>query len=713
MKALKWILGIFGGLVLLAVVAVAAALMLLDTDKMRHEVEKAFQEKTGHALTLGAPIDWSIFPWVGLKLADVTVGPAPGFDKPLAKVEKLDVKVALMPLLERRIAVDTLVAHDLAINLEKDAKGHPNWAGLAEAGSASAEVKTAPEGKEQATGPGFQFQVAGLEVRNLNLSYDDRQKGQSYRVEGVDLTMGEVTPGKPVPIELALKYHAGQPPVDGRLKLNTDLTFSEDFSRVDLQGLAVLLAARGDGLPKGGMEVKLAADVGLDTQAGRLAVSNLSLSGPEVNLTGAVSVDRLFDTPAPEGRLQLQKTNLRKLLALFGIKLETADPKVLSALSAKLAFKGQGQGIEVAPLEVQLDDSRLDGTLELVSFDGPVVRAQFKLDAIDLDRYLPPPGKKEKQAAAEKGKAGSQAKRKPVDFAPLRRLDADVKVAVGHLKAANLKLDDIQLHFQAKKGVLKVDPLTAALYGGKLASTTRLDVRHQEPALALQDRISGIQIEPLLKDLAGKDFLTGTGGLSVNLTTRGLEDAKIRRNLNGKFRFKFENGTYKGFNITYAIRKARAALQGKTIPDEPQKTDFAELSASGVIRQGVMRNEDFYLASPILRVKGKGRVDLVQEQIDYRVTAMIVGTLKGQGAEDLKDLKGIPIPVRIHGALADPSVSVDTQALAKELAKGRLKKQKDKLLEKATKKLQKKLPGNLPVEIPGGASGLLKGFLGQ
>ncbi len=706
MKILKWIVGILIGLVLLGVIAVGILSLVVKPEKIKQEVAEQFQEKTGHSLVIDAPVEWSVFPWVGLHLEKVKVGNAPGFgSEPLAAVDYLDVKVELAPLLKKRISVDTVVLKGVELNLERNKAGKANWEGLTggkKSGTPAEKEKKTAAGAEKGAAQAYSFSLKGVELEKVDLNYRDAQKGQAIHLKDLYVRLGELKPDAAVPLRLGLSVENGRPAVRLKVALASKLTTSADYQRIDLSDLAVKLDARGEGLPDSGIQLKLTGGVGLDLTAGRLAVKDLAVTGPDVNLTGAFQLSGLNSgKTAMEGRLALQQTNLKSLLELAGVRLETADPKALTRVTAQLDLKQQEEALRIEPLKVTLDDSHIQGRVALLSFDGPVVRAKLDVDDIDLDRYLPPSKEKPAGQAAsqtpKKQKGEAVARQKPVDFTPLRKLDADATLTVGKLKVNRLRLEKVVVTLTAKKGVLRLDPVGALLYQGKLNANGRLDVRKSEPAIQAGSSLSGIQIGPLLADLTGKDRLTGTGNVKFKLRTRGLQDIALRRNLNGDFAVSLHDGAYKGFDLAEVIRKARAAIKGETLTTTGEaKTDFAELRGTGVVRNGVVTNKDLYMASPILRVKGEGQVDLVQEKIDYRVMAKLVGSLKGQGGESMDELKGIPIPVRITGALADPKPTVDAQALVKALAQKKIEEKKEEVIQKATKKIEEKLgPGAL------------------
>ena len=129
---------------------------------------------------------------------------------------------------------------------------------------------------------------------------------------------------------------------------------------------------------------------------------------------------------------------------------------------------------------------------------------------------------------------------------------------------------------------------------------------------------------------------------------------------------------------------------------EPDQTDFAELSGTATVTNGIIRNKDLSLKSPLLRVTGEGKVGLPDESIDYLLTTKIVGSLEGQGGKALQELKGVAIPIRIGGTFGKPTWSPDLGAAVGDTVKKKArkeieKKSKDLLKDKLDDKLLKGL----------------------
>ena len=128
--------------------------------------------------------------------------------------------------------------------------------------------------------------------------------------------------------------------------------------------------------------------------------------------------------------------------------------------------------------------------------------------------------------------------------------------------------------------------------------------------------------------------------------------------------------------------------------DSSQKTDFAVLGGTFVITKGVLTNNDLVMQSPLLRLAGKGKVNLLARTQNYRLEPKVVGSLRGQG--DKFERKGIVVPIIVTGTWDNPIWRPDLVGALKLNSDGSLGSLKD--LEKNYK---------------GQAKDLLKGLTGK
>jgi len=377
----------------------------------------------------------------------------------------------------------------------------------------------------------------------------------------------------------------------------------------------------------------------------------------------------------------------------------TTDSSVLGNANARLEWTASAKDFSADALQIRLDDTSVNGTARVAQFDAPEISFSLSIDQFDLDRYLPPvtEGAEAAETIPEatspaKGEAGGEL---PVEA--LRALNLNGKLNVGSLKAFNLRSMNVEIQIKAKDGLLRINPAGAQLYNGEIRSDITFDVRKQTPRFSLVNDVVKVQAGPLLHDLTGDEKLLGTATSHASLTGSGIKAEAIKQSLNGKASFSFTDGAIKGVNIAALIRNARAKLKGQSAPKstEPNQTDFAELRGTAVITNGLIRNDDLSMSSPLLRISGKGEVSLPKETIDYTLTTKIVGTLEGQGGTALGELKGVSIPVHVAGTFSKPTYTPDLGAALSDVAKEKLQEkveeQQQKIQEKLGKELQDKL----------------------
>ena len=399
-----------------------------------------------------------------------------------------------------------------------------------------------------------------------------------------------------------------------------------------------------------------------------LSAERLKINLDDMKLQAKATVTGLFAKPSYKAEISTPAFNLRQVLSKIGQKLpETSDPKAMTVFEAAALVSGVDNAISVASLKVRLDDTRLEGKLGIQSHPIPVYSFDIRVDAMDADRYLPPKKKGVKPAAATPGSAVAFL---PVDT--IRKMNLDGKLVVGKLKIANLRLQDIQLQAKGKDGLLTLNPLSAGLYGGTYKGNVSVDARGKQPQLAMDEKLAGVQIGPLLKDFQGQALLTGLTNAGIKLTATGADADAITRTLNGKAEFQMADGSIEKMDIVGKICRAFSTISVPSLKKEDlvagvmqmlaqqaqsdekpatDRTKFSEMGGSMVFTNGIGINDDLLLKSPLLRVEGTGKIDLRKQRLDYQTTVALVKSCEGQGGKGFRELANYPIPVAISGPL--------------------------------------------------------------
>jgi len=677
---------VIGALALLIIVAAVVVPMVIDPNDYKDDIAAAVEAKTGRTLTIEGDIGLSVFPWLAVEIGPTRLSNAPGFsDRPFAAVKQVSVRIKLLPLLHKQVEMGTVVLDGLQLSLETRADGKTNWADLA--AHEAAQAKPAPEAAP-AEPSGDQLALAGLAIGGVRISdanvlWDDKKQGARYQVEGLSLRTGAIEPGATVPVELGMQLDVSEPPVKGPVNFSGEVSLSQDSQTIRLAKSELTTDLKGEGLPGGALKSRLGFDSVVHLDSGELDMPKLVVDLLGLTLEGTVQGKQLFNAPAVNADLKIREFVPRQLIEALGQPLPVvSDATVLGKADASLKLAATADSARVSDLRLRLDDSSINGNLSVANFAKPAIRFDLHLDKIDVDRYLPPQTGEPAVPVTPTTAAAAGAQMFPVDT--LRALDVDGSLKIDQLKAYQLNSTDIVMKLVAKGGQIRVHPAQANMYQGSYNGDLNLDVRGKQPKISMNEKLAGVQVGPLLKDMSGKDVLSGATRASAVLTTGGQTPELLKKNLNGTLDFAFTDGAVKGFNLAALLRKAQAQLKGQPVPPEegPDQTDFSELTGTATVTNGVISNRDLMAKSPLLRVEGTGDVDLPAESLDYLLTAKIVGSLKGQGGKELDDLKGVSVPVQISGTFAEPKYQVRLDKVLKDTTEKKVKEKIEKKLEK-------------------------------
>ena len=593
MKRTLKIIGLtLAALVALIVVVAIVVPLLVDLNDYKPEISRVVKQQTGRELTLEGDIGLSLFPWIGVELGKTRLSNAPGFGKqPMVEVDKVAVKVELLPLLRQQVLVDTVVLDGLKLNLARDRKGRNNWDDLVEATGAKAEKKQVEStSKEGGPAMAIGFGVAGLDVRRGDIRWQDAVTGNDYHVRKLTVRTSKVALAETFDVHIGFDIESGKPAVKTRVALDGDILFDPDTQRFKSK------------------QVKLEA-AGLTLRA--------SIDGKQ-----------MMDQPSISGTLKLDDFNVRKFLADLNLpEVKTADAGALTRASMETAFSATTSTVSLSTLKLGLDDSVISGSASARFASLPAIRFDLALNDIDVDRYLPP-------ATTEKAGAGSG---KGVNSTPfvipvklLRQLDVTGKFAIQKMKAFGIRSSDIAIPLGARDGMINIGPNKASLYDGRYSGFISMDVRKGAPRYSVNEKLTGVQIGPFLRDTGIFDKFDGQGNVSAKITARGLDADDIINTMNGNASVSLKNGSLSGINIYETINKQCRALQQSGAAAAPpdsknQSTPFADLSGSASIVNGVVSNQDLSMKGKLLRVSGKGKVDLPKKRVDYLAQINLLG----------------------------------------------------------------------------------------
>jgi len=528
-----------GGVLLLALLATLAAPAFIDWNRYRAPLAEMVAESLGRGVEINGDMSFRPLPVPSLRAGNVRIAnPADGQATYLADVRRLDMDVALWPLLRGRLQLRRVELVEPVIHLERLPDGRGNWESPIFAGD--------PDGGREIGIDSLRLSEGRLDYRTADGQRLIALSGLSGRFSAetipgpLDIALEGRAAGRAFAIELALDrpLQDGRIPASGKGRLG-DLT-------ADYRGLV----AAGGGLPTratdGRLSIEtpsLAAAIGdLAAIAGHDAPSGSLLALAEMPLALAADIATEQDASAS---MRLTQASLGET-ALSGEM--TLRPGAVWRLEAALS----GDRLDLDRIVERIDDpvalerallalegpAGLDGGLDfdldaLSLGDGVISRLALRLET-EAGRWRLPRLTAQGPGASRLSLALSQPEDAPGAAGSLYLAAGDLRRALRWLSIAPA-LPETALLQGSLKTSLKLRPRAYALSdarlrldGMEMAGELLVDMTGGRPAVTARLRAPRIEVDSYIPpDRKARDVITG--GLSALARVDGDIDIAIDR----------------------------------------------------------------------------------------------------------------------------------------------------------------------------------------
>jgi uncharacterized protein involved in outer membrane biogenesis len=414
-----------------AVVFVLAAAVLLaphfiDLRGMAAPALQAAKESTGRDIRIGG-IGLALLPRPTATVTDLRVSNVQGASEPdMVRVKAVEVSVALLPLLSRRVEVRsvTLVEPVVTIETLKDGRSSLDF----------------PKAKDAGAGGGIAVSLESVSVRNGALVMRDATGGQR-RIEAVNLTGS-----------------AGS--------------------------LAGPIAAKGSARALG---VPASVDLALGRmEPGKPASLSLTLEGAGArmhfagSLTGAAEPGQ---PPAIAGKLAVAAASLNELAKAANAGGGALPPLAAQPFSLDATIKGTPAQLAAQDIALALGDTRGIGALALGLGDKTTVQFALNVGKLDLDKLL---AQAAPAAASAPGPAAAPVA--AAAAAPIPpNLVAAIDIGIEGIAYRGQAMQKARLVVEIVNGVVVVKQLSAQLPAASSLTVANLPVPLGGPPPATQD----------------------------------------------------------------------------------------------------------------------------------------------------------------------------------------------------------------------------------
>ena len=586
--------------------AALAWLASFDVDSYHDDITAWLSATTGRAVTIGSGVELDLLPVPELRLRDLRLANTVwGSGESALVVDRLDLRVALLPLLQGRLVVPRAVLSGVELDLERNADGAVNWRyGDGGADTASGGMVRAPV-----------LVFDGIRVNGLRIRYRDALRDKRLQLDLRELSIASPT------LEEPLTAH-GRGEVAGAA-----LEFS-----LQVQTLAALRAQR---------ETTLALLLDLDD-------IRLRLNGtlPATASGGTIALD--VDLQAPSlGRL----VDMTARVLPAAASVAELAPRMMAlapiTLTSRLSWP-DADSARLDDLRLRTGKSSLDGWMRVQT--GQRMR---------LDGVLTTPLLVLADLAGEDGGAGSGRvfSDTPLPWESLDAIDVGLVIEAAELRLGGNTLTDVELSLGLLAGEAMARPRFAQA-GGVVRGELRASAAGRRLRIELEG--DGIDLGRLQRELgAGADVRDALTSFSIALSGAGASAHELAASMDGRVLVQVGAARVRSGVLAFAsgdllLQVARELGLGD---DDDMKLECAVANLDvkdGIARSGSGVGLRFERANVI----GGGSVDLGAETLDLNLA---LEPREGVGLSLGSTLAGM---IAIRGTLMEPVVEARAEGVA-------------------------------------------------
>jgi hypothetical protein len=582
-----------GGLLILLI-----ALITLDWNTMRGPVSRLASARLGRPVAIDGNLRVHLFsftPWMTAE--HVRVGnPNWLAQSEMAHVDKLIIKVRLIPLIFGHARFPFVEADGPNAALFRDRQGRANWIFSADP-----------------TASGDTFRLPPIErfvVNNGNVTLKDDKNHMTFA--GTFSSHEEI---------------GGQ---------------RKDIFVLD--GKGTLRGAPLSASVRGGPLIRVDPD--------KPYALNIDVRHGATHVVANGALARPFDLGQFTATAKLSGPTLADLYFLSGLAMPNTSPYRLSATLVR-----DGKLYRLEKLGGTVGKSDLFGEMSVDTSSGrPFLRATLKSKSLAFSDLGPmigsTPGKgnivREKTAGGRTETVTSTMRvlpDMPLRVERVRAMDAVVDYKAEAIRSQDFPLRQLVLHLTLDHGVMRLNPLTFTFPNGKLAGKVKVDARGAVPINDVDARITDVQLAQFFG--GAHPLIEGTMEARAVLHAPGDSIHKAAAAANGTFTVVVPKG---------AVRKSYAELSGidvtpglfELLGNDKSDTNLRCAVAHFETHNGTMQSEQLVADTDAVRIDGRGTVNLDNEQVNFTM----------QGEPKSFKLIRVRAPITVTGSLGSPHVGV-------------------------------------------------------
>ena len=687
----KIILRIVAFFILLYLVAVALLATFLKPDHYKGYIDHFVYEKTGRHLIINGDISLSFFPWMGLKVSNLTLGNPENFptsDKPyFIHLNEANIKIAFWPLFVGKISPKLITFKGADINLITTPSGRINWnlRGPTTQTSvvvAPAKTKTAPSqapSNEEIPHTANNFTIVSIPqiaIVDSQISWNNQQNNHLLQVKNFNLRTSSIGRRNASYVHTSFDVIRNNPDFDIIVDANSNVLFdinNKQFNLldIDINGKAQKFLGRRSPNP---IPFSLKGNLHLDLAKQTLALEKITATVANIKAQINANAQDILSIGKIEGNLNILSFNPSQTLQQFQIPLHTQNNSSLQNLAFQTQFQASPKYIKLTNIKGILDKSKLEGNIDFSVLPNKNIDFDFNLNQFNVSNYMLTAKKGSAKPKFDPNQVANKSAHDNINSATLipvqalRDVNWDGKLHIGKLLYQNVTFTNVNLLTKEANNTINIAPLNATLDKGQIESKIQININSNTPVIKSTLSINNAPVAPLLSLMTPEKALDGNINLQSQFNTQGNTQAELIKTLNGQGKFELHNGTIYGFNITNAVQQALMAIHKQTATQNNDGNDMevADLSLQFSITNGVLNSYNLQLLSNNIKANGTGQLNLADQSVIYHIQTHIAGV-------------DFPVPILISGTLTKPKIQPDIKAIGQQVLQHAVKQKVGKL----------------------------------
>jgi uncharacterized protein involved in outer membrane biogenesis len=598
------------------IVGVVVAVYTVDVNTLIAPIRDRVKAATGRELTIRGGADLALSMRPKLILKDVSLGNAPWGSAPqMVTAQRLELQVALLPLLSRQFELVELSLVGPVIALETDAKGRRNW------DFPETNVAGPAGGPSSPSSAAAVFGAGNVVITDGTLTYRDGKTGDVTRVVIERFFVRARDPNLPVAAEFRGKVEDVAVSLEGTLGPIASLLEKRWPYPVSLKGTVQ------------GRPTDVAAKVKADGDV--YTLDELTLKFGANTVTG----DFAIVTGGSRAKLRFKLATPTLVLA----DLPVAAPATATSAAPTPAADGTSKG--AAQSTPQSAPARAT----------PGVPPDPGARAASGSQPASPPSASSSRIFADT----------PIEFGLLRTVDADGSLAIGKLVLPKGRtVDNLRVALTLAAGRLDMPTIQGEMLGGSLAGGATVDAsRPGDTSLTLRLNGNNLSLGAILAAIdKPRDVRGGKSDVTMSLAMRGRSPHQWASTASGNFRLVVGPATLvntKG-KLDGSIERLFDAVNPFRSSDP--STDLVCAVIRLPLANGIARvDRSIAMETNKLGVSASGTLDLRNETIDFSFAPRVHKDIPIQ-------IPNLAQLVRLSGPIMAPEVKVDAVGSAAAIA---------------------------------------------